>query len=216
MVFFSTYENDIIKQEFEVDESMKDTGFRKFIIQENGQTPSTIHMMKNSLATTIKKPQRCIMDHPDFYVGIDLYTNTYYICYRDLLMVDLDESDEGKMNTLVDGYLNKHPGCVIDIYKTRKGYHLFLLDRPRDYKDDTSLQTMLDLGCDFYYTIYTALRGWSVRLNRKQNERIACPLYEYVGRRGCGGAVDKRLEGLVNIHIKLCEQFLLENPSLMK
>jgi hypothetical protein len=218
---------------------LKDRGFSKFII-ENEDPVTAVKMIAYTMSHSLLKPQRLLVDDDDYYVAIDLFTNTYYICYRNLLMIDVDryKQDVGT-DTLEDLKLklNKHPEFFFRIYSSRNGYHVFVLNRKMDYKSDESIRLMKDLGSDFYYIVYTYLRGWSVRLNKKKGEENRDDLYEWIGDVVCGqffpsnfvakdeqpiispaneNAVkikfedivpDQRLEDLVELHISLSDVF---------
>jgi hypothetical protein len=218
-LFFTTYQNDILQGTFNPDPAFKDPKFRKFVITQKGKTVETVKLFRDSMASTLKKPQQCLYSDTDFYIAVDTYTDTHYICYRNLLMVDIDipkESDLDGMavkdveslKIMLSDYNNRNPDSLIDVYQTRSGFHLFLLHRTFDYQTDEAVSTMLELHSDFYYTIYSHLRGWSVRLNRKIQDvdRRDQYIYKKVGRFGSGVA-NPHLEKLVNLHLNLLESF---------
>ena len=82
-----------------------------------------------------------------------------------------------------------------------------------NYKDNSSIQMMLDLDCDFYYVIYSYLRGWSVRLNKKKQETNDV-LYGEITELGYG-KTDPHLYKLTNLHINLVDVFKNVKPNLM-
>jgi hypothetical protein len=176
------------------------------------------------------KPQRLLHDHSDYYVAVDLNTNTYYVCYRMLMMIDIDFYKEQEKIT-VDDPNNKTKsdkrekeliGKIEDyalakdlrfrIFRSRNGIHAFLISREADYQYALDLKLMLDLDCDFYYTVYSHLRGWSVRLNRKIKEQQIS--YKYLCDVGDVDSLDK-LERLVDLHINLIDVFKDVDPSTM-
>lgn len=192
-----------------------------------------------SLVEKIAKCQRLIHDDDDFYVAVDTKTNTYYICYRNLLMVDIDfyikvKSEQNPMAdeknnqdpitstiNILNAYATKNK-LTFAVYKTRNGIHAFLVSQQinrtmtemttNSYNDNNPWTIMRDLNCDSYYILYSYLRGWSVRLNRKKNEEIM--KYDYLGLVG-DEPIDEYLMELVNLHIKLVDQFKDSGPSLM-
>ena len=164
---------------------LRDRGFTKFIIDNEDPTVS-VKMLSYVMAHSVLKPQRLLVDHEDYYVAIDLFTNTYYMCYRDLMMIDIDRyksTDETSVDTLEDIKLklSKHPELFFRIYSSRNGYHVFVINKSMNYKSNESIQLMSELGCDFYYMVYSYLRGWSVRLNKKKGEENTDVLYTWVG-----------------------------------
>ena len=82
-----------------------------------------------------------------------------------------------------------------------------------DYRDDDALKIMLDLGTDFYYVVFSYLRGWSVRLNKKRRDTTD-ELYSYIGDIGTGVA-DPHLDKLVTLHLNLVPVFKHVEPCLM-
>ena len=161
---------------------LKDRGFTKFLIQNEDPVVS-VKILSYVMSHSLLKPQRLLIDNDDYYVGIDMFTNTYYICYRDLMMIDIDRYKNRDLDTLEDIKLklSNHPTLFFRIYSSRNGYHIFVLNKSMDYKSDESIRLMHELGCDFYYIVYSFLRGWSVRLNKKKGEENTENLYSWVG-----------------------------------
>lgn len=217
---------------------LKDRGFSKYII-DNEDPVISVKMLSYVMSHSVLKPQRLLVDDNDYYVAIDLFTNTYYICYRDLMMIDVDRykiKDDNNQDTLeeIKIKLRKYPEFFFRIYSSRNGYHIFVINRSMDYKSDASIQLMSDLGCDFYYIVYSYIRGWSVRLNKKKGEETTDELYKWVGDVVRGHFFspdilsdslsshepdmkdikniesilpDQRLEELTNLHIHLVDVF---------
>ena len=161
---------------------LQDRGFSKFLISHEDPTVS-VKLLAHVMRHSILKPQRVLVDDDDYYVAIDLVTNTYYICYRNLLMIDIDRyKQEGIDDALADirSKLTNYPQYAFRIYESRNGYHLFVLNQGFDRKSDEAIRLMYEVGCDFFYIVYSYLRGWSVRLNRKQGEDSE-NLYTWVG-----------------------------------
>ena len=216
---------------------LRDRGFTKYVI-ENEDIIVSVKMLSHVMAHSMLKPQRLLIDDNDYYIAIDLFTNTYYICYRDLMMIDVDRyktsGGETSSDTLenIKTSLSNHPELFFRIYSSRNGYHIFVINKPMNYKSDESIRLMSQLGCDFYYIVYSYLRGWSVRLNKKKGEEGVDNLYTWVGDVVRGHFFsfnpaddlsniqkstsnvdlttimpDSRLEELVNLHITLVEVF---------
>lgn len=233
--FYSTFLELYKKVEETKDKNpLDDPGFRRDILKNEGPSLKLLHLLKPNLIRTILKPQRVIQDEPDFYIAIDLLTNTYYICYRTLLMLDIDfykldigplafnKNDDDKTKTKIERrdeillnlerYTKNHPDILFRIYESRNGVHAFVINKPFDYEKDDTAKFSIDLNSDFYYTIYASLRGWSVRLNRKKNDQW--PLYNYIKDIGTG-IPDQHLEKLVTLHLKLCDCFKNTGCNLM-
>lgn len=183
--------------------------FREMLLAEHGKTIEMIRAMAPSLAGAIRKPQRLLHDDEDYYIAIDSMTDTYYVCYRQLLMIDIDfykdlSTPEAIVNLFKD-YCSKHHGLKFKLYKSRNGIHAFLVSQPSNYKDENILAMQLELQSDFYYVVYSYLRGWSVRLNKKATD-TKDKLYEYICDVG-DGVPDEHLVKLVNLHLELVEVF---------
>jgi hypothetical protein len=196
----------------------QDPAFRNIYLEENGYTLDSIKAMAPSLLKGMLKPQRPIDDFDQFYIGQDLYTNTFYICYSNLLMVDIDFYKNGETKTLeaikaiFESYTESRPDLRFRLYRSRNGVHAFLISEAADYKKDFYLQMMLDLDCDFYYAIYAFLRGWSVRINRKKTDQD--PLYELIGDIGSGNINSDQVK-MVDLHLRLCDVFKNTGSNLM-
>jgi hypothetical protein len=163
---------------------LRNRDFTKYIIENEIPTIS-VKILSCVMSHGLLKPQRLLDDNEDYYIAIDLLTNTYYICYRDLMMIDIDKykRDDTNIDTLDDikNKLSFHPDLYFRIYSSRNGYHIFILNESMDYKSDKSISLMHELGCDFYYIVYSYLRGWSVRLNKKKGENFTDDLYKWTG-----------------------------------
>ena len=150
-----------------------------------------------------------------------MYTSTYYLCYKNLLMIDVDFDKEIEDSTkniekylvFLQDFIASHPEFIFDIYQTRKGLHLFALHKEYDYKSDETLKLMLELKGDFYYIIYSHIRGFCVRLNRKVGE--CSPIYKYLKRMGNKQPIP-RLESLVKLHFNSLEMYSNGELSRMR
>ena len=217
MGFYETY-LDLVGQESEgselFDESIpeiQESGFRKRLYETQKHNYELVKLISGAVKHTLLKPQRVLHDDEDYYIGIDMYTNTYYVCYKNLLMVDIDyykgdqdRSEEEILNTFRI-YCQDHPDTLFQLYRSRNGIHGFLVSQYSDYKNPDHINLMLDLGSDFYYTVYSYLRGWSVRLNKKTTD-LSDTLYEYIGEIGTGKPIE-RLENQIKLHINLVDVF---------
>ncbi|CAH6419110.1 Hypothetical protein HVR_LOCUS304 [uncultured virus] len=215
---------------------LRDRGFTKYVIDHEDPVTS-VKMLSFVVSHSLLKPQRLLVDHEDYYIAVDMFTNTYYICYRDLMMIDIDRyKTENNNDTLEDIKikLSFHPELFFRIYASRNGYHIFVINKSMNYRSDDSIKLMSELGCDFYYIVYSYLRGWSVRLNKKKGEETTDQLYTWVGDMVRGQFFspiivndplptnvpinineklfdsilpDARLESLTDLHITLVEVF---------
>jgi hypothetical protein len=131
----------------------------------------------------IKRPQELLNTNIHYYVARDMTTNTVYICFRNLLMIDIDinKIDAEHRHNITDDYIINHfqqRKESFRIYKSINGYHIFCTSKKFKYRDLTSIEFMLNNMCDKYYCLYSYLRGFCVRLNRKFDEISSDPNYK--------------------------------------
>lgn len=124
----------------------------------------------------VKREQELVETNKDYYVAKDISTNTYYMCYKNVLMIDIDIHK--LQSELSEADVLKHFSGIerhcFKIYKSRNGYHVFCLSRTFEYRDKTTVDFMLTNFSDFYYTVYSYIRGWSVRLKKNLPKKVSC------------------------------------------
>ena len=131
-----------------------------------------LSMITNYLKSYINKPQRIIKDEEDYYVAVDMRTNTKYICFKDLCVLDFDISEyQFTSKCEILEYLEENE-LLQDIpymrVETRNGYHIYLMDTPRSYDSLETFDFLLQFKSDIFYKFYCYLRGFSIRLNKKE------------------------------------------------
>lgn len=166
-----------------------------YLIKNSELNISSIKNLSNYFIDYIKKPQRYLHFEDDLYIGVDMNTNMHYICYKDIVMFDIDDQK------LEDISLKSNDSYLI--YKSNNGFHIFLTNRRIDYDSDECINYMIDMKTDIKYIICTHLRGYSVRLNKKKETET---IYELVHEHNKHLA-DKDIVDLINIHILFAEQF---------
>lgn len=245
----------------ELKENLRNSAFRKHLTQFHPDL-ALVEEIAKIMTRVIAKPQKLLFDHDDYYVAIDLGLNTYYICYRQLLMLDLDSyKDDIELKDCLPHCLCQvvpapdeiiHPeqkrqhlwrqrsckdgkSCRLRyrIFKSRKGYHAFVVSHQFDAKSSEAVGLMAESATDFFYIIFSYLRGWSVRLNRKPDESKTEPIYTYMfdwymGEPyelgydtttqsivdTCPGMVISTLSELIDVHLRLAEMFLTIDACL--
>lgn len=142
----------------------------------------------------VKRQQTLIKTSNDYYIARDQITNTVYICYKNVLTIDIDNGDLDI--DIIKKKLSSVPE-TFRIYKSKRGYHIYCTSKLFDYRSKESVDLMLDNFCDPYYCIYSYIRGYCTRLNNKfDSEREQ--LYEYIGKVGTADEVERILY-LVNL-----------------
>ena len=124
----------------------------------------------------VKRKQFLIKTNKDYYIARDSKTNTVYICFKNLLMIDIDKlpkeiNDKSieEQNSYIIEYFSKLP-YSFRIYKSKRGYHVFCTSYKFNYRSRESVDFMLSNMSDPYYCMYSYIRGYCVRLNRKFEE----------------------------------------------
>jgi len=205
---------------------MANANFREYLVQRLGQNCDTIVKLAPIMRNKILRTQKLCIADDDYYVAIDPMTNTAYICYERVMMIDFDfyksdltnsdseseqdiKSDSDPEQASIDAikskitkYCQDKPNLRFRLYRSQGGIHAFLISQPAHYQDLNYIQIGIDLGCDFYYMIFVYLRGWSVRVNRKIKELNDKPLYSLITDIG-KGKINSHQEKLVNLHINL-------------
>lgn len=175
MKHFHTTFLDILENK----DPIKDVGNSEHIIN----IESSYDIIKNAghFINGIKRPQELLNTNIHYYVARDMITNTVYICFRNLLMIDIDINKLENSNDITDefivAYFNQKKESY-RIYKSINGYHVFCTSKKFKYRSKESIDFMLENMCDKYYSLYSYLRGYCVRLNRKFNETDINPNYK--------------------------------------
>lgn len=154
----------------------------------------------------VKRPQSLVETHREYYVARDLKTNTVYMCYKKVLMLDIDNPGLG-CEELVER-LGNHSAVSFQIYKTTRGYHAFCVSKTFDYRSKETVEFMYsfkDLGVDVDYIRYCYIRGFCVRLNKKFDGE-AQDNYMYITTTN-PEFLDPMLKGLVDLHIAKCTDY---------
>jgi len=190
----------------------------KQIEQTNGQlfhtnfdllpkTAESVVEIAPLLLSKIKRSQTLIDSTVDYYVASDNATNTVYMCYRDVLMIDIDlKHQELDVQQVLD-YFDNIPHYAFKIFQSARGFHVFCVSQRFHYRDHLAIQFMLSHFADFYYTVYAYIRGFSVILNPKFRDSTDLPIYKDVGIVGDRNLIKDDILTLVDQHIKLCKRY---------
>lgn len=220
------------------EELLKDSRYRNYLLKHSLPKIEAVKLFAEPLMSKVCKPQKLLANDDEYYVATDLATSTYYVCFRRLLMIDIDfykDTDShlslAEILSKVTSYCQVHPELRFRVFRSNGGIHLFAINQPYDYKKDSTIQLMLDLECDFYYVVYSYIRGYSVRLNPKTVEsEDKCDivndskssnnmmknklLYTELEPIGQGNS-HPDLNKLVELHLNLCTVFSDVQPSMM-
>lgn len=161
-----------------------------------------------ALFDAVKRDQDLITDMDDYYIARDVASNTVYMCFRDLMVIDIDTDSKHASLELL-GKSNER----FLVYETRRGLHAFCVSKKWGYTDCGSALFALDLGCDYFYAVYASIRGWCVRLNQKLDEFVTnaddgTRMYTFLGAvGGQPGDEDASLVRLAELHAVIAHRY---------
>jgi hypothetical protein len=145
----------------------------------------------------VKRPQNLIKTRRDYYIARDTVTNTIYICFQNLLTIDIDKNIDDE---IVKQHFSRIPE-TFRIYRSKRGYHVYCTSRIFQYRSKDSVDFMLNNNSDPYYCVYSYIRGYCTRLNNKFTD-YGETLYNYIGKVGDKPELD-RLVRLTDLMFKL-------------
>ena len=154
--------------------------FLTWYLKQKPRTKENMLILVPHFIEVMKRPQRLLFDSKDYFIAMDISTKVFYINYMNILMLDIDDvSDVSfQMKFLTR---NVPPDSVCMVYRTRRGLHVFFVDRSRDFLHSETIENSILLGSDARYVLYTMSRGWSVRVSPKQTEKEDKKLYRFLG-----------------------------------
>ena len=166
MGFFQTYQ-DLLVEKFPV---FPPIIFRKDL-NHKFRNVETIKLLKNITKQQITREQILLKDSANYYVAKDPSTSTIYMCFKELMMIDIDgENDCNNALIKLKKFCKKNKHHLFYVYGSRNGIHIFCMSHKKDYNNLDHIKFMIDMKSDFFYALYAHIRGWSVRLNKKFGE----------------------------------------------
>ena len=165
-----------------------------------------VKTLSPSFLQYIKNPQELVETTESYYVAKDLLTDYIYICFKNLMMIDIDVQN---YYTLTEKYIKNHFSKKSEcyrIFKSRNGYHVFCVSKEYQYRDLNSIRIMLENFSDYYYSVFCFIRGWSVRLNKKEDEMGI--IYKDLGLYGDKTKIIKSLLELTDYHMELVDKYV--------
>ena len=178
-------------------EKLNDT-FKDINLDSLPKNCDTVISIAPLMISGVKREQVLIDTHQDYYIARDTKTNTIYMCFRNILVIDIDEPIDIQ-------HFNKYKDYAFRIYKTQSGYHVFCISDYFEYRSEFSVKFMLQNFADFYYSVFSYIRGYSVRLNPKFNEHY--PIYSDLGVFGDPDIINSNIDELVKKHYSLCDNY---------
>ena len=130
------------------------------------KTSDTIFKIAPFFIPKIKKEQELLKTHNDYYMARDLTDNIIYLCFKNLMIIDIDKTTLNQ--TEIIDLFSKYTSNSFTIYSNNNNnYHIFCTSKLTDYRNKNTIEFMLNNHSDFYYTIFSYIRGFCVRLNNK-------------------------------------------------
>lgn len=144
-----------------------DQELRKFIFNKHGINYDTVVNCSPGVIPLVNGPQRCIYTDTDYFVGVEMKNNTYYVCYKDILMIDIDFKYgpidiTGLPFRKTDSYL---------VQRSANGYHIYVTNRRFDLTSKEAIDYMIEFKSDITYIMCCYIKkGTTVRVNRKHKD----------------------------------------------
>lgn len=172
----------------------------------------TVEKIAPFLLQKMKKEQELIKTDKDYYIARDLHDNTIYICFKELLMLDIDMEKNSnnflEINSLKSHFLD-HNDSSYRIYGRKNeineycSYHVFCTNKKYEYRNKNTISFMINNFSDFYYNVHSYIRGFCTRLNNKfvnnSKYEFICTINEEFE--------DYELVELVKLHEELIDKY---------
>lgn len=200
------YNTNIIGRKYylEKDRVPYTSSAKDYIINKYGKTYESIYIISNNFKTFMNKPHRLLVNHSDYFIAVDLTTLMICIYYKNLMVIDIDFSEDLKNIDEIISFCTKKQIETKDsyiIYSTTNGAHIFVTNRDFIYNSKESVDYMIEHKCDFNYVNFVYNVGWALRLSSKNKEDS---FYKLVSK--IGDCFEK--ENLVNIHVELSNKLI--------
>ena len=164
------------------------------------KTPEFVEKFSPFFLQQIKTKQTIQILKDNWYISYCLEKNIKYMCFDKLLMIDIDNLSN---DINITSHFHKQKDYAWSIYKSTRGYHVFCISREFAHDDLKTVEFMLNNFCDYYYTIFSFLRGFCVRLSHKQNKKGQ--LYKHLGIYGNTELINSYLLLLTDSHVTYCD-----------
>jgi hypothetical protein len=204
--FYDTFLREVTNKEIDKKNFLKISAFRTYILKTRRPNYQVIKKIAPGCLMYLQKPQRFIegseRSRSEYYVAVDMNTNLYYICYKNVMMIDIDNK---KLKPILEKmkWYHQNKGYSFVLFRSLNGYHLFVMNKYMDYKSEESVELMLDFNADINYILISYIRGYCVRLNKKGSD-TEHRLYTYV----CEvGSPDNTIKQLINLQFDYIDIF---------
>lgn len=102
-------------------------------------------------------------------VGFDRRTDMVYLCSRRVVVFDFDDSRMDRADSLRHcEELARRTGLNLDLWETDRGVHAVVLNRTVRNDEQHWVRLLASTACDPDYAAFASVRGWAVRLTRKE------------------------------------------------
>lgn len=139
-------------------------------------------------------------ENRDYAIGIDLSVVMYFIVFRDLLIIDYDD----KMRlSILSRFCRLNPEYKFCIVNSRAGWHCFCISHRIEYNSKQAEYLLIRLRSDPLHYLSSFKKGYSIRLNRKLNEKECKLKCFYIGK---GNIIEEQMS-LVNMYLNLFQKY---------
>ena len=97
----------------------------------------------------------------------------YYIKFYEFLVLDYDNIRLSEIEDLLKCYFTDTKGVCFHIYKTYRGYHLYLMSDTMSHDCLITSYLMKALKCDLWYILFSYRNGFKIRLSKKKDRNEA-------------------------------------------
>ena len=128
-----------------------------------------------------------------------------YLKFNRWVMLDFDDTSWEQLQQHLQPTVSANPDLLFYIYRSRNGYHAFVMSETRDHLSVATMTWMFQLGCDVWYILFSYRNGFRVRLSPKIYETAGDPLYQFQGSVGTG-RVDPECQGYHTVYLNYLDQ----------
>jgi hypothetical protein len=204
--FYQTFINNITNNREKPEKVYNEEYIEDYILDNFGLNYESVVSISEKYRMSLRKPQRCICSKENFYIGIDMNTNIYYLCMKNVMMIDIDYDKSNTIKNKEDVLdmcqnLHKTDNLNFSLYSSTNGMHIFITNKYFNYNDKKTIELMIKMDSDKKYIYFSYLRGFCVRVNPKN---LQDKPYQHI--KDFGDQFDN-INYFINLHLQLYDNF---------
>jgi len=163
--------------DFEDDESQKirkylgrsKIPFFRNLVRPVGEFYSPIYFDKDCVKRNVRMRNlyRILESTDDYAIGVHVQESLRFISFKNFLVVDYDTP--ARLKILFE-FCRYNKDYLFRYVKTRKGYHVFLMNKRIEHDSLEAYDLLQRLGTDNMYMMGVLVHGFSIRLNQKDDD----------------------------------------------